>query len=65
MLKELRLGSTFVKQADGLYWVRMAAELNKNGKPTVFALAQELTEPFDFYLSTIRPALLRQHGVGA
>lgn len=60
VLRQLQLGSTFVKEADGRYWVRMLADHNKNGKPTAFALARELTEPYDFYLSTIRPALLQQ-----
>lgn len=60
VLKQLRLGSSFVKQADGRYWVKMLAELNKNGKPTVFALPKELTEPYDWYVSELRPRLL--HG---
>ncbi len=62
VLRQLRLGSSFVKEADGRWWVRMVGETMKNGKPTVFALPKQLTEPFDFYFSTIRPELLRQHG---
>ncbi len=62
VLKQLRLGSSFVKEADGRWWVRMIGETMKNGKPTVFALPKQLTEPFDYYFATIRPELLRQHG---
>ena len=62
VLKQLRIGSSFVKEADGRYWVKMLAELNKNGKPTAFALPKELTEPFDFYLTTLRPKLLHDRG---
>ena len=38
VMRQLRLGSSFVKEADGRYWVKMLADMNKNGKPTVFAL---------------------------
>lgn len=62
VLKQLRIGSSFVKEADGRYWVRVLAELNKNGRPTVFALPVELTEPFDHYFHTLRPRLLVQSG---
>jgi hypothetical protein len=62
VLQKLRIGSTFVKEADGRWWVRMIGEAMKNGKPTVFALPKQLTEPFDFYFATIRPALLQAHG---
>lgn len=62
VLRQLRVGSSFVKEADGRYWVRMLADQNKNGRPTVFALPKELTEPFDHYLAAIRPGLLRAHG---
>jgi site-specific recombinase XerD len=62
VLKQLRLGSSLIKEADGRYWVRMVGAMTKNGKPCVFALPKQLTEPFDYYFSTIRPELLRQHG---
>ena len=60
VLKELRIGQTFVKEEDGLYWVKMPAEYNKNARPTLFALPAELTAPFDLYLRSIRPRLV--HG---
>ena len=60
VMKQLQLGSSFVKEADGRYWIKMAADMNKNGKPTCFALPLQLTEPFDYYLESIRPNLLRQ-----
>jgi len=59
VLKQLRVGSTLVKEADGRYWIKMLAEQNKNGKPTMFALPSVLTEPYDHYLAAIRPAVLR------
>jgi hypothetical protein len=62
VMKQLQLGSSFVKEADGRYWVKMAADMNKNGRPTCFALPLQLTEPFDYYLELIRPNLLRQGG---
>ena len=62
VLKQLRIGSSFAKEADGCYKVNMLAELNKNGKPTSFVLPKELSEPFDFYLATLRPRLLREQG---
>lgn len=64
VLKQLRIGSTFVKEADGRYWIRMLAELNKNGRPTVFSLPNELTAPFDHYFEAVRPRLLQLHEVG-
>jgi hypothetical protein len=60
LLKQLRLGSSFVKEADGRWWIRMVGEVMKNGKPTVIALPKQLTEPYDYYFATIRPVLLRQ-----
>ena len=62
VLKQLQLGSTFSKEADGRYWVKMAAEQSKNGKPTVFALPTELTEHIDYYLQNLRPQLLQSKG---
>jgi len=63
VLRQLRLGSSFVRKEDGLYWVMMLAHMNKNGKATTFSLAKELTSAFDLYLETIRPQLLgtKQH----
>jgi hypothetical protein len=58
VLRELKIGSSFVKKADGRYWVQMLAELNKNGKPTLFPLPMELTRPYDYYLESVRPRLL-------
>lgn len=58
VLQQLRIGSTFVREADGRYWVKMPAEMNKNSRPTLFALAAQVTLPFDFYLNTVRPRLL-------
>lgn len=60
VLKQLRIGSTLKKEADGRYWVKMLAEFNKNGKPTTVALPIELTAPYDTYLATVRPRLLLQ-----
>lgn len=58
VLRDLRLGSSFVKEADGLYWVRMLGAQNKNNRPTCFSLAKDLTEAYDYYLQTLRPQLL-------
>jgi len=61
VLKQMRLGSSFIKEAaDGLYWVKMLADMSKNGKPTTFAIPAQLTPAFDFYLETIRPRLVGQ-----
>jgi hypothetical protein len=59
VLKSMRLGSTFGKEADGMFWINLPAELNKSGKPTRFALAQQLTPIVTFYLGTVRPRLLQ------
>ena len=63
VIRQLRLGSSFVRKEDGLYWVMMLAHMNKNGKATTFSLAKELTPALDLYLGTIRPQLLgsKQH----
>jgi hypothetical protein len=60
VLKELRVGTSFKKEADSRYWIRILAELNKNHKPTCFALPMQLTEAYDVYLGTIRPRMLQQ-----
>ena len=58
VLQQLRIGSSFTKEADGRYWIRMLAEQSKNGRPTMFALAAELTPAYDVYLEFVRPHLL-------
>ncbi len=58
VLRQLQLGSSFVKKADGRYWILMLASMNKNGKATTFPIAQELTQAYDFYFETVRPALM-------
>ena len=58
VLQQLRIGSTLVKEK-GQYWVRLLAELNKNAKPCMMVFPPELTVPFDFYLETVRPNLLK------
>jgi hypothetical protein len=58
VMRQLQIGTTLVKQADGRYWVRMLAEMSKNGKPTMFALPEQLTPAYDSYLAVVRPRLL-------
>jgi integrase len=58
VLQQLRIGSSLKKEADGLYWIRMRAQESKNGRPTMFALAQNLTFAYDYYLQQVRPRLL-------
>jgi hypothetical protein len=58
VLRQLRIGSSFVKKDDGKYWIVMLAHMNKNGKATMFPVGQELTAAYDLYLSEIRPRLL-------
>lgn len=60
ILKQLRIGSSFAKQTDDRYWVKILAEMSKNGKPTMFAISAQLTAAFDHYLDIIRPRLLAQ-----
>lgn len=57
-LQQLRIGTTLIKEK-GQYWMRLLAELNKNGKPCMMVLPQELTAPYDFYLEVIRPNMLK------
>jgi hypothetical protein len=64
ILKQLRIGSSFVKEADGQYRVKILAEMSKNGKPTTFCIPPVLTSAFDLYLATIRPRLLSQRAGG-
>ena len=65
ILQQLRIGSSFVKGSDGLFWVLIRAEQSKNGKPTMFALASELTSAFDAYLQRVRPRMLGRLPPGA
>jgi hypothetical protein len=58
VLQQLRIGSSLAKEADGLYWIRMLAEQSKNKRPTMFALASQLTPAYDVYLQFVRPRLL-------
>jgi len=58
VLQQLRIGSSLTKEADGLYWIRMKSEESKNHRPTMFALASELTPAYDHYLQCVRPRLL-------
>ncbi|MDR3571222.1 MAG: hypothetical protein P4L81_03415 [Candidatus Pacebacteria bacterium] len=63
VLKQLQIGSSFIKnEQDGRYWVRILAEMSKNGKPTMFALPVELTPAYDLYLEVIRPRMLERCG---
>lgn len=63
VIRQLRLGSSFVRKKDGLYWVMMLAHQMKAGKAITFSLAKELTPALDLYLGTVRPQLLgsKQH----
>ena len=66
VLQQLRIGSSFTKSADdGRYWIKLLAEQSKNGKPTMFALAAELTAAYDAYLQVVRPRLIARFGVAA
>jgi len=64
ILKQLRIGSSFVKEANGQYRVKILAEMSKNGKPTTFCIPAVLTSAFDLYLATICPRLLNQRAGG-
>jgi integrase len=63
VIRQLRLGSSFVRKEDGLYWVVMLSYQMKAGKAITFSLAKELTPALDIYIETIRPQLLgsKQH----
>ena len=58
VLRQLQIGSSLVKEADGKYWVRLLADMCKNGKPTLFAVPELLTPIMDHYLEYIRPRML-------
>jgi len=66
VLRQMRIGSSVVKEADGKYWVRLLADMCKNGKPTLFAVPELLTPVMDHYLQQVRPRMLaRQPAVAA
>lgn len=58
VLRQLRIGSSFKRHADGLFWVQLLAEQSKNSKPVMFAFPAELTPLFVHYLDHVRPRLL-------
>ncbi len=58
VLRQWQLGSSFMKKDDGRYWCLMLSNMNKNGKATTFAIADELTIVYDQYLSVVRPKLV-------
>ena len=57
-LRQIQLGSSFVKKDDGRYWIVMLAHMNKNCKATTFPISHDLTAHYDHYLSVIRPQSL-------
>ena len=65
ILRQLQIGSSFVKEQDGRYWVCILAEQSKNGKPTRFALPTVLTPAYDMYLNLVRPCLMHNMAHGA
>lgn len=58
VLRQLRIGSSLVKEADEKYWVRLLADMCKNGKPTLFAVPELLTPAMDYYLQHVRPRMI-------
>ncbi len=63
VLKELRIGES-LKQVVGqdgthTYRAEIRAEQNKNQRPTLVPFPEELTAHMDFYITMVRPALLR------
>lgn len=58
VLRQLQIGSSLVKESDGKYWVRLLADMCKNGKPTLFAVPELLTPVMDHYLKHVRPRML-------
>lgn len=62
VLRQLRIGSTFVKEADGKYWVRLLADMCKNGKPTLFAVPELLTPAVEYYINYVRPCMVARLG---
>jgi integrase len=59
VLRQLHIGSSLVKEEDGRYWVKILADLSKNGKPTLFSIPDQLTKSFDFYINLIRPRIIK------
>lgn len=61
VLKQLQVGASFEKNPeDDRYYVKILAEMSKNGKPVLFALPIELTPAYDLYLHVIRPRMLER-----
>ncbi len=58
VLQQIKIGSSFTKEEDGRYWIKMSSSQSKNNRPTMFALAGELTRAVDVYLQFVRPRLL-------
>jgi len=56
ILKQLRIGSSFVKE-NGRYWMKLLAEQSKDGKPTLLAIPDALTQAYDHYLEHVRPLI--------
>jgi len=65
VLRQLRIGSSLVKEADGKYWVRLLADMCKNGKPTLFAVPELLTSAMDYYLTHVRPRMVARQAAAA
>ena len=59
ILGQLQIGSSFTRDANtGQYWVKMLAEMSKNGKPTMFSLPLQMTAAFDYFLQVVRPRIV-------
>lgn len=58
VLRQLQIGSSFVKKEDGRWWILLLAHMNKNGRATMFPVAPELTTVLDWYITTLRPKLM-------
>ncbi len=57
-LRQLEVGSSFQKKDDGMYWATLLASQSKSGRPVLFNLPSELTEPMDHFITAVRPRLL-------
>lgn len=57
-LRQLRIGSSLVKKADGMYHVLMLAHMAKNDRAMTYPLPRELTPVINLYLDSVRPRLL-------
>lgn len=58
VLRQLQLGSSFIKKDNGQFWILTLASMNKNGKATSFPLPRELGQAYNFYLDTVRPRMM-------